>query len=154
MPDEEPSQMSVQNGPRWAYIFNAVPSSFLRVIYFHPECLLCSPAVIQFPMFATHTPFSFLFFFQKNRQAHRGGKKGPPWHTLQSQPSMHAALSASHQPPSPSSYRELHSLASAGTPLSQRVKLAASNCIWHIKCVNKTVAEAAFSKCHRNYRAS
>lgn len=150
-PDEEPSQMSMQNGPRWAPIFNAVPSNFSRVIYFYPECLPRSPAVIQFPMFATHT----LFFSQKNRQADTERNQGPPLHIMQLQLSVHAVLASSHQPPSPFSYQELYSMASSSTSLSQtKVKPSASNRLWHIKLVNKTIADVAFSKCHRNYRAS
>lgn len=68
MPDEEPSQMSMQNGPRGAYIFNAVPSKFLGVTYSYPECFPRSPAMRQFPMFATHILFFFFFSRQTGKQ--------------------------------------------------------------------------------------
>lgn len=117
MPDEEPSQMSMQNGPRWAYVLNAVPSNFLRVIYFYPECLPRSPAMIQFPMFVTHT--LFFFFFQKKQAGRYRTKQGAPLHIMQLQLSMQAVLASSHQLPSPFSYQELYSVASPSTSLSQ-----------------------------------
>lgn len=89
VPGEEPSQMSMQNGPAGAYIFNAVLSKFLRVIYSYLECFPRTPARRQFPMCAMHFFFFFKFLIQRSRQTDRERNKGP---IVQLQISMQGSL--------------------------------------------------------------